>query len=158
MADPARPTLATLILALTLSACAAPKPGGRQLAAQEPDIGPAVGAAAPAPTSQATAETAVRRFFAVSFADDKAIDYRFAPYVRSSVSQAGIREHGIFLCGTLKPRASTNDDPGQQMFFAHFNPLKRDVVDNASVQPGQDTLTAAMCRQAYANAGVRLPG
>lgn len=144
-----------LLVTLALAGCAAPAPGARHLQASAQAVAPT--GLAPAPTSQAAAEAAVRKFFAATFADDKAISYSFAPYVRSAISRQGIAESGIFICGTLTPQRSSDELSGPQIIFAHFNPLKTDVVDNASVQPGKDTVTAALCRQAYGRAGVALP-
>lgn len=132
----------TASLSLALAACAV----------QHPAIAPS----ALAPTSTDTAHAAVRRFFDRTYADQATLSYNFAPLILSRVHIAGITEHGYFLCGTVKPVGKADSYVGRQVFFAHFNPLRHDVVDNASVQPTGPSETRALCGQAYGGANTPL--
>ena len=109
-----------------------------------------------APTSTDSAQAAVRRFFDRTYADQSTLQYSFAPLILSQVHIAGITERGYFLCGTVTPTTKAQTYVGRQVFFSHFNPLRRDVVDNASVQPSGPSETRALCGQAYGSANVPL--
>ncbi len=133
---------ATAALSPVLTACAAHNP-----VAEAPAL---------APTSTDRAQAAVRGFFDRTYADQSTLRYSFAPLILSQVHIAGITERGYFLCGTVAPIAKAQTYVGQQVFFTHFNPLRHDVVDNASVQPSGPSETRALCGQAYGGANVPL--
>ena len=131
-----------LAATLALTGCAAPS-----ITAGPPAL---------APTSTDSGQAAVRRFLDHTYADQSTLHYSFAPLIASRVHIAGITERGYFVCGTVRPIDKAETYVGQQVFFAHFNPLLRDVVDNASVQPSGPSETRALCGQAYAFANAPL--
>ncbi len=117
---------------------------------------PAPAPAPLAPASTDSAHAAVRRFFDRTYAEQSTLRYSYAPLILSQVHIAGITERGYFLCGTVRPVTKAETYVGQQIFFAHFNPLGQDVVDNASVQPNGPSETRALCGEAYGAANVPL--
>lgn len=107
------------------------------------------------PSSQATAEVAVKAYFDGVLIDAPSARWKFPlPPTRGAfVPRIGsAREFGWFLCGEVNAKNRMGGYTGYYTFFAHFSPTRRDVVIDGTTDDGTSDLhiVPEWCKQIYA--------
>ena len=143
MGTPGHRKVFAAVAAVALAGCAASSPPSADELATFQN--------APAPSSPAAAQAAIRAYFGKAMFDPDSAEYRFlGEPVRGHVFTLGSREFGYFACGQYNAKNRMGGYVGYKLYLAHFDPAIRDKVADGMIAAGDDEATVKkVCTELY---------
>lgn len=131
-----------LLVTAGLFGCAPAAPSTAELTIQQN---------APAPSSAAAAQAAIRAYLGRSLFDPDSAEYHFSgDPVSGHVYTLGSREFGYFACGEYNAKNRMGGYVGYKPYLVHFDPMVRDKVADGMIGTGDNALLVAkLCQELY---------